>query len=56
MGGAKKWGEACIKFQPNWFGVHFFARPIVLKISMTLFLLGTLGGVYSIILNKIKNF
>lgn len=55
LDGARIWSEGIIKF---W-GSHAYqplARPIILKIFMTLFLLGTLGGGYGIILNKINFF
>jgi len=56
MDGAKKWSEGVLKFHWGTAGVKIMTRPIVWKIFMTVFLLGTLGGGYGIILNKIKNF
>ena len=57
MGGARKWSEGIIKFWgPRWYLYQPLARPVILKIFMTLFLLGTLGGGNGIILNKIRNF
>ena len=62
MGGAKKMGESALENHRVWFGdkfvfqAKFVTRPIVWKIFMTLFLLGTLGGGYGIILNIIKKF
>ena len=55
MGGAKKWSEGIIKY---WGKLAFkpMVHPTALKILMTIFLLGTIGGGYGIVLNKMKNF